>query len=184
MIVLKHNGTVYIAKSCWCMRDTDEYVFKNPNEDNLSVWHPNRRRQRLVATTGSGRMVDIIRYENVFPSVLDKKHLFVESYGKMCAISDRFGMYDGTKIPKHTVFAEGDRAFVVAPDGAILEVEDVYLHTCNDNAAMGIYDRFGADDPYEFFRKAFTGMEITERYVMFPVIVMNTKNNKIEVIER
>lgn len=184
MIVLKHNGTVYIAKSSWCMRDTDEYIFQKPNQDNICMWHPNRRKNRLIATTGSGRMTDAIRYENVFPSVLDKKHLFLESYDMMCAISDRFGMYDGKKIPKHTVFAEGDRAFVVAPDGAITEVEDIYVNSCNDGVTIGIYDSFGADDPYEFFRKAFAGMELLERYVMFPVVVMNTKNNKIEVIER
>ena len=80
MIVLKHNGIVYIAKSCWTLRDLEAYKTCAPDTDNLCIWHPNRRKNRLIATNSGGRFVDAIRYESIFPSVLDKKNLFHKSY--------------------------------------------------------------------------------------------------------
>ena len=49
---------------------------------------------------------------------------------------------------------------------------------------MALYDLKGVNDPYEFFKEAYRTIEDVRKYVMFPVTVMNTKNNKIEVINR
>ena len=49
---------------------------------------------------------------------------------------------------------------------------------------MALYDLKGIDDPHKFIKEAFKTVEDIRRYVMFPVIVMNTKNNKIEIINR
>ena len=184
MIVLKHNGTVYIAKSCWGMRDPEAIRLGIPDEENLCMWHPKRRRNRVIAMSGVGRFTDIIRYENIFPSVLDQKHIVLETYDKMYALGDRFGLCDDHSLPCRTVFAEDDKAYVMHYDGATVEIENIFALGCEDESVMALYDLKGADDPYKFFKEAFATVESVRRYVMFPVVVLNTKNNKIEVINR
>ena len=184
MIVLKHNDTVYIAKSCWGLRDPEARRTGIPDAENLCMWHPQKRKDRLIAAASCGRFTDIIRYESIFPSKLDPKHLILESYDKMYAIADRFGLCDGNRVPVRTVFAEGDKAYIVYRDGAHIELEGVYSATSDDEVVIALHDLKGADDPYAFFREAYRTLEDIQRYVMFPVAVMNTKNNKIEILER
>ena len=184
MIVLRHNDTVYIAKSCWGFRDLEARRTGVPDTENICMWHPQKRKNRLMATSCSGRFADIIRYENIFPSKFDQKHLIFESYDKMVQLADRFGLRDGNFIPARTVFAEENKAYIVYGDGGHIELEDIYVSSCEDEAVMALYDLKGIDDPHKFIKEAFKTVEDIRRYVMFPVIVMNTKNNKIEIINR
>ena len=184
MIVLKHNGTIYIARSCWGMRDVEARRTGVPDAENLSIWHPQRRKNRLIATPTAGRFADIIRYENVFPSKLEPKQLILESYDKMTEIAERYGLKEGNFISMRTVFAENDKAYIVYRDGAHIELEDIYSYTCNDEIVMALYDLKGVDDPYEFFKDAFKTIETVNKCVMFPAMVLSTKDNKIKVINR
>ncbi|MBO5945413.1 MAG: hypothetical protein J6Q69_02285 [Clostridia bacterium] len=184
MIVLKHNGTVYIAKSCWGTRDPEAERLGVCEAENIPMWHPDRKRNRLIGVTRCGRFVDAIRYEKIFPSVLDPKHVILESYEKIYSIAERYDLVKNYFVPARVVFAEDDRAFVVHGDGAYIEVEDVFAASCDNEVVMALHDLKGVSDPYEFFREAYATLEITNNYLMFPVIVLNTRTNKIEIINK
>ena len=184
MIILKHNDTIYIAKSCWGMRDHEARRTRKADTENIPMWHPKRKKNRLVAVSGGCRFSDLIRYEDVFPSKLDPKHLVLESYDKMYALASHFGLCDGTRLPRSTVFAEDDRAFVLCSDGAHVEVENLFVNACENETVMALYDMEGVRDPYEFLRKAYRTIEDISLRVMFPVTVVNTKSSKIEIIDR
>lgn len=184
MIILKHNGTVYVAKSCWGMRDPEAVKLAVPDTENIPMWHPDRKRNRIVAVSRSGRFADAIRYERIFPSKLDPKHVILESYEKMYAIADRYGLVKNHFVPGKIVFAEDDRAFIVHGDGSYIELEDIFAASCDNEVIMALHDLKGVSDPYEFLRDAYSTLEATTSYVMFPAVVVNTKTNKIEVINR
>ena len=184
MIALQHNGTVYIAKSCWGFRDPASRSSGIPLAENIPMWHPGKRKNRLIAVSSSGRLTDILRYENIFPSSLDPKHIVLESYEKMYGLVDRFGICRDGSMRAHIIFAQDDRAYVVYGDGSHIVLENIYTDCLADEAIMALYDLQGVDDPYTFFREAYRTVEQISRYLMFPVVVMNTKNNKIEVINR
>ena len=184
MIVLQHNGTIYVAKSCWGFRDVAARNAGVPDVENIPMWHPGKRKNRLIAVSSVGRVVDILRYEHIFPSTLDPKHLVLESYERVYDLVDRFGICHEGNIRARIVFAEDDKAYVVYGDGSHIEVENIHTDCYADDAIMALYDLKGVEDPYTFFREAYRTVEQISRYLMFPVMVMNTKNNKIEVINR
>ena len=184
MIVLKHDGVVYIAKCCYGFRDVVARKNGIPDVGNLCVWHPLKRKKRLIATTTSGCFADVLRYENIFPSHLDGKHLVLHTYPEVLSISDFFEMSDERGMYCNIVFAEEDRAFVLMTDGAYLEVENIYPYAADNEIVMALYDMKGITDPYQFLKEAYTSIELVTRYTMFPVAVFNTKNNQVEVIHR
>ena len=153
MIVLKYDDKVYVAKSCWSFRDPEAKRTHVPDAENISMWHPQKRKNRLIATSCSGRFVDVIRYENIFPSEFDPKHLILESYDKMVQLADRFGLRDGNFLPTRTVFAEGDKAYIVYGDGAHIELEDIYVSSCEDEAVIALYDLKGIQILINLLRK-------------------------------
>ena len=184
MIVLKYNDTIYVANSCWSLRDPEAVRTETPIAENLCMWHPKKRKKQIIATSTYGWFTDMMRYVNIFPSMLRSKELVLESYKKMREIAERFNLYDKDNLPIDTVFAEGDRAYVLNSDSSHMEIEEIYCRSAEDEAVMTLYHLKGVNDPYDFFREAFQTIESIRKYVMFPVAVMNTKNNKIEIINR
>ena len=184
MIVLRYNDTVYISKSEKGFRDPEAKRTGIPDTENICIWHPQKRKNRLMATVSGGRFSDILRYENIFPSKFDQKHLIFESYDKMVCLADRFGLRRDNVIAANTVFAEGDKAYIVYGDGGHIEIEDIYVHSFEDQVGIALYDLKKIEDPYKFIREVYKTIEEITGYVMFPAVVMNTKNNKVEVIHR
>ena len=184
MIVLKHNGVVYVARSSWGISDIESKISGKPIPENVAIWHPSGKRDRLIAMDGIGRFTDMVRYASVFPKHLDGKHLFLDTYDKLSGMAARYGLYCKNSLPNDFVFAEGDRAFVLHADGAVYEIEDMHCDSIYGSMLVGLYDKLGADDPRELIREAFRLQEVYSRSVMFPVVMMSTASGKIEVINR
>ena len=184
MIILKHNDTVYIAKCRDGFMDHEAARMGTPIEENLCIWHPNKRKNRLVATIRNHRFTDIIRYENIFPKTLNPKHVAFDTFDKLYELADKFDLCGDGFLPMRTVFAEGDKAYLLYSDGGQLEVEGIHAACRGERLVMALYDVLGVNDPYEFIKTAYRTIEQTINVTMFPVVVMNTKNNKIEVINR
>ena len=153
MIILKHNDTIYIAASCWKFRDLESIINETPNPENICMWHPRKRKKQIIAASRAGWFTDIIRYENIFPSKLASKELILESYDKMHAIADKLDICKNNCIPIDTVFAEGDRAYIVNADSSHLEIENIYCISAEDEIVMALYNLKGVSDPYSFSRR-------------------------------
>lgn len=184
MIVFKHNDTVYIVRSRWGISGLETDPAGQPMPENVAMWHPSGRRNRLIACAGVGRITDLVRYENIFPKVLNQKSLFIDSYNKIADIAARYGLYSKNTLPIGMVFAEEDEAYLLHFDGAVEELEDIYCDSICESMIISLYDKYGVNDPKTFVKRAFSLIEKVSRNVMFPAVIMNTKNNKLEVIER
>lgn len=184
MIILKHDGAVYIAMSQSGIRDGMTMISGVPDTENLCVWHPDNKANRIVATNGGSRFTDMIRYADIFPSEMKSKNIINECYDKMYGIADNFGLCTGNVIPSPVIIAEDDRVFVIYTDGAHIEIEDVFSACGANEVTIALYDLKGASDPHEFFREAYKMIEKIDGCVEFPITVANTKSDKLELIYR
>ena len=82
MIILKHNGSVYIAKSHFILRDNTMEAKTSPviNEESIATWHPGEQADRLIATRFLSRFSDFIMYEDFFPTPFDEKHCCIIAF--------------------------------------------------------------------------------------------------------
>lgn len=183
MIVCRYNGAIYIAKSSKGIRDYIGKMHGKINPENIPIWHPNNKTERLLATTSNGRFTDIIRYENIFPTELTPKNLLSETFPFLNEKSIYYEYEKRNKLPSNVIFAEKDKAYILYSDGTLHELEDIFVDSLVDVFAIGIYDLKGITDPYEFIKSCYKTMELVPDYVMFPVVVLNTKDKKIKVIK-
>ena len=186
MIILKHNGSVYIAKSHFSLRD-DVMTARIPpivNEENIAMWHPGGQADRLIATKFPGMFSDFIMYEDFFPSPLDEKHLVFDTYERLMTIVEENELGDGDGLPDDMVFAEGERVFFLYDNGARVEVEGIHTNLPGGDGILALYDISEIVDPYAFLQKAYRLAEDLSGQVMFPVAVMCTGDTGIKVIER
>ena len=184
MIALKHNGIVYIAGSQRYQNDVDAMRTGKVNSENIKVYHPQNRKNQLIATNMTTCVTEAVRYQKVFPKELNTKSLVLEVFPFLAQVSDFFNKSEKGTSAHSFVFAKDSEAFVIYRDGTCLEIENIYADTIASEVAMSLYDAGNIDDPMEFFRKAFATMEELFGEIMFPVSVLTTANNKIKVIGR
>lgn len=186
MIILKHNGAVYIAKSSFALREEIFMPTKSDvkDEEHIGIWHPGGQTDRLIAAVRLSRFSDAVFYEDTFPSSLDAKHLVLETYESLLALCREREFGDGSALPTRMIFAEGDRAFILNHDGAQMEIEDIYVDSIFDGEAKAFYDSCVCKDPYRFLGEVYRMVEKMFTVIMFPVVVLNTKSNEIKILER
>ena len=184
MVVLKHNGLVYIAVSQAYQRDLDSIRTGKVNPEDLKAYHPRKRKNQLIATNGVTCATEAFRYENAIPKELNMKSLILGAHPLLCHISEFFGKTDGRHASTDTVFAQDSDAYILYKDGTCLEIEDVYACGTNSDIAFALYDAEGVEKPNDFFKKVFTMQEEIYGTIMFPIAVLNTGSNKISVINR
>lgn len=184
MIVLKHNGLVYIAISQCFHRSSEAVRNGKPNAEDLKAYHPKRRKNQLIATNGISFITEPLRYEDIFPEELNMKSLVLDLFPNLCKINKFFGQGDGFLSTVDMVFAQDSDAFVLFRDGTCLEIEDIFACGINSDTAIALYDSEKIEDPNDFFKKAFTVQEELYGSIMFPIAVLNTGSNKISTINR
>lgn len=184
MIILKHNGIVYIAVSQAYQKDKDAIRTGKVNPENIKAYHPQKRKNQLIASDCTNCVTDAVRYTKLFPKELNLKSLVLDVFPTITQITEFFNEKGKGVSSNVFAFAKDSCAYVLYRDGTCLEVEDIYVGTDDAEINMGLYDSKKVDDPIEFFRKAFSTCEELCGEIMFPVAVLTTKDNRIKVINR
>lgn len=183
MVVLKHNGLVYIAVSQMYQKDFDAIRTGKVNPENLKAYHPKRRKNQIIASNGVTSETEALRYENIFPTdSFNMKTLVLGVFPALCHMSKYFGRGDGQRSAADMVFAQDSEAYVLYKEGVCLKIEDVFACGVNSDVAISLYDAEKIEDPNDYFKKVFIALEELYGEVMFPVAVLNTGSNKISVI--
>ena len=90
MIALKHNGIVYIAGSQRYQNDVDAMRTGKVNSENIKVYHPQNRKNQLIATSMTTCVTEAVRYQKVFPKELNTKSLVLEVFPFLAQVSEFF----------------------------------------------------------------------------------------------
>ncbi|MBR2025052.1 MAG: hypothetical protein IKA02_04530 [Clostridia bacterium] len=184
MVVLKHNGAVYIAASQCYQDDAEAIRTGKVNPENLKAYHPQGRKNQLIAAYGTNCVTEAVRYQRVFPKTLNMQTLVFEVFPILCHISKFFDKSEDGYSANDMIFAKDKEAYVLYRDGTCLEVEGVFSDGINSDIAISLYDAETIEDPVDFFRKVFVTQEELYGKKLFPVAMLNTLNNKIKVINR
>lgn len=174
MLVLNHNGTVYMS---YTGEESDAAL-----KDNRPMWHAGKHKKTLLGVFGSERLADTLRYEKIVTGPISKNNLVLVTVPVIRAIADEFGLLKDTEFTSNVYVAEGDKAYKICTDGAVFNIEKVYSD--HMEIAMGLYDSEGISDPYEYIRKFATCLEEVSGRIHFPQIVMNTKDGSTVVIRK
>lgn len=184
MIALKHNGIVYVAVSQHYQNDMDAKRTGKVNPENIKAYHPQGRKNQLIATDIANCVTEAVRYQRVFPKELNTKSLVLDVFPFIAHVSTFFNKSEKGTSSNVFVFAKDSEAYALYRDGTCLEIEGIYADTPTPEVVMSLYDAEEIDDPIDFFRKAFKTQEEITGDMMFPVAVLTTANSKIKVINR
>ena len=149
----------------------------------MSLWHLNDGKGTIVMLDARERIVDLLRYSDIFNC-----ELTVEA---LCGVRKQIAdLYQGTNCREldgdtgATIFiARGNQAFQIYEGGAVEELEGVACGYRYRNALLAAYEHCKAiEDPYERIATTYDMVErITGRRTE-AIAVINTKDEKMTIL--
>ena len=184
MVLIIRDGTVYIAESKADFVPTaTEGDFTN-YADNLHIVRNENNPGYLMLCNMMARLVDVLRYEDVFPARLTPKTLSLDTFPRIVSLLDRYGLMGEDRDNIDVIFARKDKCYRVNFDGCIDEVEEFLALCSDDHSAIGSYLKNKDMPIYELIRRIHIDQERLTGNVQFPIVVVNTKNAETKIIYR
>ena len=184
MILIKKDGVLYFCESAlnsYAYTSSDD-ITKHP--ENLHIMRCENMPNRIMLANMPMRAADALRYEDIFPKRLTAKELAFNTYPKVCSLLEPFGLLKDGEYPYDLAFAHKDKCYVLRGGGMIDEVEEFFPLTSASNSAIGAYILHKDKPIYEMIFNVYREMEDHTRYILFSIIVMNTKTNEVKIINR
>lgn len=128
--------------------------------------------------------LDALRYVSLpFPAQLSLPAIHRRVMPKLTAIIEELGRFDEEDNLPVFFFGKGDKAFGVMNDGGIFEMEDAMTWGWNDS-----YFRYALalTEGMPLMKRIQTVYKTVEKVsgtYLFPLIMMDTKNCKIQIVE-
>ena len=185
MIVIRKNGAVYFCESAYnshylsTMDDFTKYAENRHTIKNSALPH------RLIMVDAPARVADLLRYSDIFPARLTPQNLLKRTYPELLSILEPYGFLndDGT-YDFDFAFAKDDKCYMLRGGGMIDEVEEFYPMCFAKDAAIAEYIKSKDEPIYRLVQRIYKSIERGSMKIQFPVVVMNTKNDEVRVINR
>jgi hypothetical protein len=184
MIIIKKDGVVYFCESYYNAFYLATHADFINHEENRHIIRDTSRAHRLTLIDAPGRATDLLRYSDIFPARLTPQSLLRQTYPKLVSIFEPFGFSNDKDVPFDIAFAKGDKCYVMRRGGVIDELEEFYPLCLARDAAVGEYIRKKDEPIYRLVQSIYREIESCSSKIQFPVVVMNTRDEKVRVVTR
>ena len=185
MIIIRKNGAVYFCESAYnshYLSTMDDFIKHAENRHTIKdVTLPHR----LIMIDAPTRVVDLVRYSDIFPVRLTPQIRLKKTYPALLSILEPYGfLNDSDTYDFDFAFAKDDKCYVLRGGGLVDEVEEFYPLCFAKDAAIAEYIRSKDEPIYRLVQCIYKSIELGSMKIQFPVVIMNTKNDEVKVITR
>ena len=184
MIVIREEDAVYFASPMKLQNYSPNVKTDYSFEENGDMWHLNDGQGTIVMFVASNnRIVDLVRYSDVFNCEFSKegmKQLYLSIKelvkGTNCFIKDG-------RIGAEIVVARGNRAYKIATNGAVLEIDEIDCFDDNDERILASYEFCrNIPDPRERVKTIYSQVFELSSDQFFPIAFISTKDDSYTLI--
>lgn len=188
-----HEGTVYLGSDSQITRGGTKKNHRHPN--NLKIWHPDGKENILIGSSGLIKGMNIIKtisglvdYQTLFEGTLNYQYVIKNISKKIMDTMEEAKLIDSKEykpvMSNDFLFASNDELYEIGTDGAVIQVDDFTAIGSGSVEAIGSLFSTVKETPRERIIKAIESAISNDIYVGYPIVIMNTKNQNIEVIDK
>lgn len=184
------NGRVYIGSDSQITSGGTKKSHHHPN--NRKIWHPDRRVELLMGSVGQYKGINVVKSIN---GIIDQQTLLENSINynyvykhisrKIFEAMEEVKLIDSKDInPKmfnEFLFANNHELYSIGSDGSVIQIEDFVAIGSGSFEATGSLLSTEGEDPAKRVTKAIQAAIDSDIYVGYPIVIMNTENEDIEV---
>lgn len=186
-----HEGVVYMGSDSQITSGGTKKNYHHPN--NHKIWHPDAREHLLIGSSGLLKGINIIKSIN---GLIDQKtlnegtlnyHYVIKQVSKKIMESMEEIKLIDSKDFKPTMmndflFGNKDELYLIGFDGSVLQVDDFAAIGSGSIEAIGSLLSSEGEPPKTRIIKAIESAITNDIYVGYPIVIMNTKDMTIDII--
>ena len=194
VVAIKDNDKIWVG----CDSQTTSGYTKSTLKSQRKMWRASDDDELIMGIVGYLRDVNILSTAEGWIEELPKlkneinfKYIVRKVVPKIFTELDNFGrmnLINGIKsIDSNVIFAHKDNAFCINMDGCVTEIDDILVDGSGSRLCLGAWN--GIKDNKEMSIKDKLVQVIksaceSDLYVGYPIIIMNTKDKELDIIEK
>ena len=194
MMIIRENDAVYVAYSP--IREQTYFkevyfdVMDFADEDNAWIWKVPGAENCIMAGIRNSREIDVLKYCTNLLDGVEGELDIVQVKTKVLpaikqALVDAGELDNVTKVLKNNYYiAQNNKAFSIGRAGNVMEVEDYDRDGAVTNLAISCMEKHKDMPAGQRFAKTAEFLEQKDGALIFPLVMMDTKNQKLSLINR
>jgi ATP-dependent protease HslVU (ClpYQ) peptidase subunit len=170
---------------------------KSTLKSQMKIWKPEDDKQIVMGVVGAFRDANIlstakewieelpklkneINFKYIVRNITPKIFRELNNYGRMKT-------KDGLQyIESNVLFAYKDKAYQIEGDGCVMEIDDILANGSGYRLCLGAWNSLKDKDipVKEKLIQVIKAACESDLYVNYPIIIMNTKDDEVEIIEK
>lgn len=187
-----NEGVVYIGSDSQMTKGGTKKNHLHPN--NRKVWHPDGRDHLLMGSAGLLKGINVITSINglIDQATLSENTLNYNYVVKNVAKKIMDHMEDvklieskdyNPKMLNEFLFANKHELFMIGTDGSVLQIDDFTAIGSGAIEAIGSLLSTESEEPRTRIIKAIEAAIQNDLYVGYPIVIMNTKDLNVDIIQ-
>lgn len=193
VVAIKDKDCVWVG----CDSQVSYGYTKSTLELNKKIWKPEKENDVVMGVVGDVRDLNLLSTEESWIDELTNlknevnfKYIVRNLVPNIFKLFGKFGRLKTDRgiesINSNIIFASKDKLFSINGDGSVLESSDIVADGSGYRLCLGAWNSLKnknvpiKDKLIEVIKSACE----SDLYVNYPIIIMNTKNNDVEVISK
>jgi ATP-dependent protease HslVU (ClpYQ) peptidase subunit len=193
IVGIVHEGGVYIGADSQITSGGTKKIYRHQN--NYKVWHPDGIKDLLIGSSGLIKGINTIKTINglidqktLFANGLDYEYVIKHLTKKIMDSMEDVKLIDSKDykptMPNEFLFANKDELYMISVDGAVIQIDDFGVIGSGTIEATGSLLATENFNPKRRIIKAIEVAIQNDIYVGYPIIIMNTLNDDIDIINK
>ena len=187
-----HEGVVYLGSDSQVTKGGTKKSYNHPN--NRKIWHPDDRQNLLIGSSGSLKGINVVKSINglidqrtLSENRLDFNYVVKNVARKIMDNMEEVKLIDSKdfnpKMLNEFLFGNNDELYMIGSDGSILQIDDFAAIGSGAIEAVGSLLSTEKEEPKTRIIKAIEAAIQNDIYVGYPIVIMSTKDQHIDIIQ-
>jgi ATP-dependent protease HslVU (ClpYQ) peptidase subunit len=193
VVAIKDKDTVWVG----CDSQVSMGYTKGTLKLNKKIWKPEKEEGIVMGVVGSVRDLDILSTEEDWIEEIVKiknefnyKYMVRKIVPKIFKTLSNFGRMKNDKgiesIESSIIFTHKDKLFSINGDGSVIESDDILADGSGYRLCLGAWNSLkNKDIPIkDKLVQVIKAACESDLYVNYPIVLMNTKTEEVEIVEK
>ena len=194
VVAIKDGDKVWMACDSQVTKGWTKDTLTNSN--NYKISRPSKEKNTLVGIVGDAKLMNVMKIQDRFidelttlkggfnfdymvKTVVPNMIESCKEYGVAKKVKDQ----DTYRINGGVIFAHKDKLYEISSDGCVIEIDGYTADGSGFELALGYLNQNDDKSKRKAIIKAVKSACKTDLYVGYPIIVMNTKDEDVIIVE-